>query len=245
MDLTDKVSLVTGGSRMGLSIARALAERGSHLVITYRRSRKSALEISHAVRTRHRDTLLVQADLTKGEDVGRLFSSIESRFHRLDVLIHMASIYEKTPLRRLNERSWHENMNINLRTAYVLSLEAARRMKRNRMGRIVYFSDWIAQSGRPRYRDYLPYYVSKTGVLGLTQAMALELAPDILVNCIAPGPILPPRGMKRAENRKVILATPLKRWGGPEEIAKGVLFLVDTDFVTGECIRVDGGRHLF
>jgi NAD(P)-dependent dehydrogenase (short-subunit alcohol dehydrogenase family) len=117
-------------------------------------------------------------------------------------------------------------------------------MKRNGSGRIVNFSDWLPVSGRPRYKGYTPYYVSKASVAALTETLALEFAPEILVNAIAPGPIAPPPNLTVAENSRVIAATPLARWGGAEEIAKAVLFLVETDFVTGECIRVDGGRHL-
>jgi NAD(P)-dependent dehydrogenase (short-subunit alcohol dehydrogenase family) len=112
-------------------------------------------------------------------------------------------------------------------------------------GRIVTFTDWIAASGRPRYAGYLPYYVAKTGVIGLTEALALELAPDrILVNAVAPGPILPPEGSSSEEQEAVIRATPLGRWGGSDEIVKAVVLLVETDFITGETVRVDGGRHI-
>ena len=112
-------------------------------------------------------------------------------------------------------------------------------------GRIINFSDWVAKSGRPRYRGYLPYRVAKAGVIALTEALALELAPDnILVNAIAPGPILPPAGSSPEEIRAVEDATPLGRWGGEMEIAKGVFALLDSDFITGETIRIDGGRHV-
>ena len=118
-------------------------------------------------------------------------------------------------------------------------------MRRLRGGRIINFSDWTARSGRPRYTGYLPYYVAKAGVVALTEALALELASDqILVNAIAPGPIVAPEGASDEEFAAVERATPLGRWGGEAEIAKAVLALVDTDFITGETIRVDGGRHL-
>jgi pteridine reductase len=137
-------------------------------------------------------------------------------------------------------------MSANLKNAYYLSLQASRLMNRTGGGRIINFADWTAQSGRPRYRNLLPYYVAKAGVLGLTEALALELAPKILVNAIAPGPILPPAsGISQKESREVVQNTPLGRWGGAEEIAKAVLFFIETNFVTGECLRVDGGRHLY
>jgi NAD(P)-dependent dehydrogenase (short-subunit alcohol dehydrogenase family) len=103
----------------------------------------------------------------------------------------------------------------------------------------------VAASGRPRYTGFLPYYVAKRGVIGLTEALALELAGDrILVNAIAPGPIVAPEGTSAEESAAVEKATPLGRWGGEAEIAKAVLFLIVSDFVTGETIRVDGGRHI-
>jgi NAD(P)-dependent dehydrogenase (short-subunit alcohol dehydrogenase family) len=118
-------------------------------------------------------------------------------------------------------------------------------MRRAGGGRIVNFTDWIAASGRPRYKGFLPYYVAKRGVIGLTEALALELAADqILVNAVAPGPILAPEGTSEEESQSVEAATPLGRWGGAEEIAKTVAFLVESDFVTGETLRVDGGRHV-
>ncbi len=117
-------------------------------------------------------------------------------------------------------------------------------MKSGGGGRIVNTSDWLAISGRPHYPGYTPYFASKAAVTALTESMALDLAPDILVNAIAPGPILPPPDLTADEDREVLAATPLARWGGAAEIAKAALFLIETDFVTGESIRVDGGRHL-
>jgi NAD(P)-dependent dehydrogenase (short-subunit alcohol dehydrogenase family) len=118
-------------------------------------------------------------------------------------------------------------------------------MRRNGGGRIINFSDWVAASGRPRYQDFVPYYVAKAGVKALGEALALELASDnILVNTIAPGPIVAPPGTTQDEYESVERATPLGRWGGEGEIVKAVLALLDSDFITGETIRVDGGRHV-
>jgi NAD(P)-dependent dehydrogenase (short-subunit alcohol dehydrogenase family) len=119
-------------------------------------------------------------------------------------------------------------------------------LRRQGGGRIVNFSDWTAGSGRPRYKGFLAYYVAKAGVKALTEALALELAADrILVNAIAPGPILAPPGTSADEHAAVERGTPLGRWGGAEEIVKAVIALIDSDFITGETIRVDGGRHVY
>lgn len=111
--------------------------------------------------------------------------------------------------------------------------------------RIINFADWLPASGRPRYRGFVPYYAFKATVVALTQSLALEPAPEVLVNAIAPGPILAPPDLSPEENAEVMNSTLLRRWGGAMEIAKPVLFLADSDFVTGECIRVDGGLHLY
>jgi NAD(P)-dependent dehydrogenase (short-subunit alcohol dehydrogenase family) len=118
-------------------------------------------------------------------------------------------------------------------------------MRRAGGGHIVNFSDWVAASGRPRYPGFLPYYVAKAGAIALTEALALEVAGDgILVNAVAPGPIVAPPGTTDDELKAVEAATPLGRWGGTEAIVRTVMFLVESDFITGETIRVDGGRHV-
>ena len=166
-------------------------------------------------------------------------------FGRLDVLVNMASRYEAKALDDLSVEDWDAQLAIELRAAWLCAKAAIPHMRGLRGGRIINFADWVAASGRPRYRGYLPYYVAKAGVIALTQALALELASDrILVNAIAPGPIVPPEGTSAEEAAQVERATPLGRWGGEIEIAKIVLALVESDFVTGETIRVDGGRHL-
>jgi NAD(P)-dependent dehydrogenase (short-subunit alcohol dehydrogenase family) len=118
-------------------------------------------------------------------------------------------------------------------------------MRQQGGGRIVNFADWLARSGRPAYQGFVAYYTAKAGVVALTEALALELAADqILVNAIAPGPILPPPDMSEEEQTEVAQATPVGRWGGEIEIARAVQMLVESDFITGETIRVDGGRHV-
>ena len=157
----------------------------------------------------------------------------------------MASVYAAVPFDAMDEHTWHSVVDIDLRAAFLCAHAAVKHMRRAGGGRIVNFSDWLADSGRPRYPGYLPYYVAKKGVIGLTEALALEVAADqILVNAIAPGPILAPPGTSEKELEDVATATPLGRWGGEEAIVQAVIFLLESDFVTGETIRVDGGRHV-
>jgi len=245
MDLTDRVALVTGGRRIGIVVARELARSGADVALVYRRSRPEADEAADAVRTVGRRALVLQADLADGDACSRVVDETVREFGRLDVLVNMASRYQTKALDDLSIGDWDAQLSIDLRAAWLCAKAAIPHMRGLRGGRIINFADWVAASGRPRYRGYLAYYVAKAGVIALTQALALELASDrILVNAIAPGPIVPPEGTSADEAAQVERATPLGRWGGEIEIAKIVLALVESDFVTGETIRVDGGRHL-
>jgi len=186
----------------------------------------------------------MRADVTKERDLVRTIVAIKKEFGRLDVLINMASIYERRAFEKITVADWHRDMDSNTTSVFMTTQKAAPLLKKH-SGRVINIADWVAASGRPRYNQFLSYYTAKSAVIGLTQAQALELAPRVLVNAIAPGPILPPANLKNEEVRNVALVTPLGKWGGAIEIAKAVKFLCETDFVTGECIRVDGGRHLY
>ena len=245
MQLAGKVALITGGKRIGLVIAAELAAHGVDVALTYARSRPEAEEAAERVRSAGRRATIIQADLSQPDDCDMVVAKAVEAFGRLDVLVNMASVYKERPFDELRAADWDATVNVDLRAAFLCARAAAPHMRRQGGGRIVNFSDWIAKSGRPRYRGFLPYYVAKAGIIGLTEALALELAGDnILVNAIAPGPILAPPDMTAEESRAVEHATPLGRWGGEIEIAKAVLALLDGDFITGETVRVDGGRHV-
>lgn len=245
MNLTRKVALITGGKRIGAVVATALAEAGADVALVYNRSRAEADGTAASVRALGRRALVVQGDVADAAECRRVVNTIADEFGRLDILINMASLYVAKPFMDLTDADWDRQMAVDLRASFLFSLAAASHMKKGGGGRIINFADWVAASERPRYPGYLPYYVAKAGVKALTEGLALELAADqILVNAIAPGPILAPPDMSASERESVIKATPLGRWGGEAEIAKAVLFLVSSDFVTGETIRVDGGRHI-
>lgn len=245
MDLTGKVSLITGGKRIGAVVALALARAGSNVALVYNRSRDEADETAEAVRALGRRAFTIRADVSKAADCDQAVAATIIDLGRLDVLVNMASLYVAKPFEQLTDADWDRQLAIDLRATFLFSHAVAPQMKNVGGGRIINFSDWVVASGRPRYAGYLPYYVAKAGVKALTEGLALELAGhQILVNAIAPGPILPPPEMTAAERDQVVASTPLGRWGGEAEIAKAVLFLVQSDFVTGETIRVDGGRHV-
>ena len=241
MILKGRVALVTGGAkRIGETIARALAKRGAHLALSYRSSAHAARRTATTLEAEGVEVLTIHADLSQPADVKRLVDDIRQRFGRLDVLINSAAIFERTPFETLSARAWDQTLATNLTGPFLCALYASRLMRRHREGKIINLADW---AGVRPYRDYLPYCVSKAGVIGLTKALAKELAPTIQVNAIAPGPILPPANMNAATRARIAQRVPLKRWGGPQDIANTVLFLIEgTNFMTGSVVFVDGGQ---
>ena len=245
MEITGRGVVITGGKRIGADVALALASRGADVALVFNRSRAEADAAAAAIVALGRRASVLHADLADPASCRRVIDDAVSSLGRLDVLVNMASVYESRPLDDLKVEDWNRSLEIDLRAAHLCTHAAIPHMRHQRGGRVINFTDWIAASGRPRYTGYVPYYVAKAGVVGLTEALALELAPDqILVNAVAPGPILAPPGTSDEERLAVERATPLGRWGGPAEISKAVAFLIETDFITGETIRVDGGRHL-
>jgi NAD(P)-dependent dehydrogenase (short-subunit alcohol dehydrogenase family) len=245
MTTAGRAALITGGKRIGAAVAQALARAGYDVALSYNRSRSEAEAAAAGIAAAGRRAHVQQANLGNADECRALVDAAATAFGRLDVLVNMASVYAAVTFDSLDERVWHSVIDVDLRAAFLCARAAVPHMRRAGGGRIVNFADWVAASGRPRYPGYLPYYVAKSGAIALTEALALELAPDqILVNAIAPGPIVPPPGTTDEELKAVEDATPLGRWGGVEAIVRTVMFLVDADFITGETIRVDGGRHV-
>jgi len=243
MEIKGRVAWITGGKRVGQVVAEALARRGAHIAASYRGSRAEAEETVRRAEALGVKGLAVRADVSKESDVRAAVEAIAGDLGGIHILVNMASVYEPPP-GLPDDGLWDFQMDATLRSAYLCSTHAALAMRQAGGGRIVNFSDWASLGHPYGGRGMVEYHTAKAGVAALTLAHARAFAPEVLVNAVAPGPILPPPGYTQKEIEAVEKLTPLRRWGGAEEIAKAVLFLVETDFVTGEVLRVDGGRHL-
>lgn len=241
--------LITGGRRVGADLAMRLAARNASLAMTYRTGRKEIEEtlnkVSEPGKTR---TLAIAADLSDPAQSRRAVEATIEAFGRIDALVNMASIFPRTPFETLTPEDFDRNIAANLAGPYHTAVAAGQAMLRQSdgpdglKGRIVNIGDWAID--RP-YRDYLPYLVAKGGLKTMTLALAAELAPHVTVNMIQPAMIDPPPHMTDADIAQVVAATPLRRVGKPGDVNQLIEYLLtETAFVTGTCIRVDGGRFL-
>jgi len=241
MELRGRWALVTGAAkRVGRSIALALAERGANVVVHYHTSLAEAEATVGALAALGVRTVALGADLSRTADVERLAGEAESRSGGLAVLVNSASNYLRVPFDGLTEAVWDASIDTNLKAPFLLAWHIGRAMRARGTGRIINIADWAGE--RP-YRDYLPYCVSKAGIISLTRALAKELAPEVTVNAVAPGPVMPPEDMVESERQAIMRATPLRRLGTPEDVGRCVRFLAEeADFTTGSTYHVDGGR---
>ena len=245
--LRGKVVLITGGRRVGSALARMLAGRGARLALTYHTSREAIEQTVAELQTQGAEALAVAADLSHAEEAAGAVAAVATRFGRLDALVNMTSIYRRTPFRELTSRDFDQMITANLAAPYHTAITAARQMLAQTdfggiRGKIVNIGDWASE--RP-YKDYLPYLVAKGGLATFTLALARELAPHVPVAMIQPAMIEPPPDLSPAEIDAVVAATPLRRVGSPDDVNRLILYLLEgTNFVTGACFRVDGGRFL-
>jgi NAD(P)-dependent dehydrogenase (short-subunit alcohol dehydrogenase family) len=238
-------ALVTGVRRIGGVVARTLAARGADVALACHSSCTDAEATAAGVRALGRKAVVLSADLASADACRRLVDEAAAALGGLSTLVHAASRFDKIPLARLDLADWDRALAVDLSAAFHCAQAALPHLRRAGGGHIVLFSDWVAASGRPRYRGYLPYFVAKRSLVALGEALALEMAREgVRVHVVAPGPIVPAAGTSEAEARAVVAATPVGRWGGEEEVAERVADLVDTTFVTGDTLRIDGGRHL-
>jgi len=243
MQPRNKVALVTGGAvRLGKAIAVSLAQRGADAAITYNSSAGPAEAAVAEITATGCRAAAFQADFSRMPDMARLVDEVLARFGHLDILVNSAAIFEPGEWDTTTEENWDRHFAINLKVPFFLSQAFGRHVKaRGTRGHIVNIADW--RGVRPGM-DHMAYTLTKVGVVGMTDSLALALAPEIQVNAIAPGLILPPPGANEAFVTRKAAELPLARSGSPEEIVKAVLYLLDSDFVTGELLYVTGGEHL-
>lgn len=234
--------MVTGSARrLGRSIAGALAEAGCAIAIHHHASAAEAADAVRACQALGVEAAAFQADLGDPTQIDRLFSELESSFGRLDILVNSAAVFAAVPVAKITPEEWERVLNLNLRAPFFCSQRAARLMRRSGAGSIVNIADVAAFQPWPGYAHYC---ISKAGLVMATRVLARALAPEIRVNAVAPGPVLPPEGTSPDERERLANSTALKRLGTPEDVVEAVLFLVRSAYVTGEAIVVDGGKLL-
>jgi pteridine reductase len=242
MELSDKVAIVTGGAvRLGRALSTALAEQGARLVIHYGSSAGPAEETVAAIRALGTDAVAVQADLSRPSNAVSIVEQAVAHFGQVHILVNSAAIFQPGDWHDTTEENWDRHFAINLKSPFFLSQAFARQVGSDRAGHIVNIADW--RGARPG-ADHIAYTLTKAGIIAMTKSLALALAPNIQVNAIAPGLILPPPGQDQAYLEEKAGEVPARRVGSPVEIAKALIFLLESDFVTGELIFVTGGQHL-
>jgi len=238
-----RVALVTGGAvRVGKAIALALAARGASVAITYRTSSHAADETVCELHAHDIAAMAVCCDQRIPDEVSAAARAVESGLGPVDILVNSAAIFERTTVEEATQEDWDSHLETNLRGPWLFAQAVAPAMKQRGQGAIVNLVDIAAE--RP-FPSYLPYSVSKAGLVALTKGLAVALAPEVRVNGVAPGAVMWPPNYSDEQKHALIQKTPLQRAGCPEDIAATVLFLIEgSDFITGAILPVDGGRSI-
>ena len=243
--LESKVALVTGAARrLGAEIARRLHAAGANVVLHYRGAESEAAQLEKELNAaRAGSAMKVRGDLLALVAPKALVDAALQRFARLDILVNNASAFYPTAVGQIELGHWEELIGANLRAPLFLSQAAAPRLALAG-GAIVNIADIHAE--RP-LKGYVVYSIAKSGLVALTRSLALELAPGVRVNAVAPGAIAWPEDgqFDPGERERIVATTPLRRIGNPDEVAQAVHFLCTAPFVTGQVLAVDGGRSIF
>ena len=241
MELSGRLSLVTGaGHRVGRAIALGLAARGMDVAVHYNASERPARDTARSIEALGRRATIFQANLAERGVPAGLVHQVTTAMGPLDVVINSAAVMMRTPWDAVTESEWDDMFALNLRAAFFVAQAAAISMH-GRGGAIVNIADLAAYETWPAY---IPHSITKAGVVHMTRALARVLGPQIRVNGVAPGAVLLPPTWTEDEGKRLAETTPLKRLGSPDDVVQAVLYLLEADFVTGQTIIVDGGRHV-
>ncbi len=241
MNPTGKTALITGGAhRVGKAITLALARAGANVVINYHSSALAAEETAAEARALGVEALPVRADIADAEQVEAMVRLAEERLGGVDILVNSASLYWETPFPTSSHDDWHRVTGIGIDGPYFCANAVAPGMLAKGEGVIVNITDLSAFEPWP---GFIAHSVSKAAIMALTRQLALELAPAVRVNAVAPGPVLPPPDYSPERIASVANMTLLERWGSPEDVAEAVLYFVRANFVTGDILFIDGGER--
>ena len=241
MELRGRIALVTGaGHRVGRAIAVALGARGMRVAVHYNATADGARETVREIESAGGEAFAFPGDLTKTDATAALVDAVAAKFGGLDVLVNSAAVMVRTPFGEVTAEQWDSVMALNLRAPFFLSQAAAPLLRTSR-GAIVNIADLAAFETWPAY---IPHGISKSGVVHLTRALARILAPEVRVGGIAPGTVLLPEKWSNEDEERLRATTPLQRTGSPADVSSTVLFILESDYLTGETIIVDGGRHV-
>jgi NAD(P)-dependent dehydrogenase (short-subunit alcohol dehydrogenase family) len=242
MNLEGKTALITGGAvRLGKAITLALAQAGANVVINYNRSSEAAMGTVTQAEAFGVQAMSIRADVANLGDVEAMVSAARDVLGPISVLVNSASLWRKTPFPTDNIADWHRVTGILVHGAFYCANAVTPMMLTNREGVIINIVDLSAWGPWP---NFMAHSVGKAGLLALTRQLAVDLAPAVRVNAIAPGPVMPPPGDDPETIAHKAGKTLLNRWGTPDDIAEAVLFLVRANYITGEVLAVDGGERL-
>jgi NAD(P)-dependent dehydrogenase (short-subunit alcohol dehydrogenase family) len=243
MELKGRVALVTGaGVRLGRAIALELASAGAKLAVHYRASAEEAQAVVEAIRQGGGEAETFRLDLAQTQALPELMERVLGRFGRLDALVNNAAIFPRTPFGGVTEADWDRVMAVNLKAPFFLAQAAAAPMQAQGAGKIINLAYISAERPWP---GYLPYCISKAGIVALTRGLARALAPAVQVAAVAPGAAQFPEEMPAEEREQLLKAVPLGREGEPSDVARTVRFLIEgSDYITGVVLPVDGGRSV-